>query len=142
MAIEVEVQRKRVSELMDARDATVHRLSDAYESLRQKMAIIESLEQEPKCSSPPPRQEISGFELSEIEKLKEEIESLQGIIKDLRDEIMVMKANVPGAIKPPDPPPQYDENYLKVSDSIFPNRHSLCSGSSRTTESRTSLSSF
>jgi hypothetical protein len=131
MAIEAQVQRMRASELMDARDAAVHRLSTAYESLRQKTVIIERL-QEQTCKSPPPST-ISTSDLLETAKLKEEIASLEGIIKDLRDEMKALKGIVPGTIKSLDPPPQYDENYLKVSSFTQQTLHSVCPGSSRTT---------
>jgi DNA repair exonuclease SbcCD ATPase subunit len=145
MAIEVQVERMRVSEMMSARDAAVQRLSNAYESLRQKTAIIERLKQEkqePTCNSPFPSNMNLGLEQLEIARLREEIASLEVIIKDLRHEIRTLKDSTPGYIKSSDPPPQYDEAYLKVSFYICITLHLICPGSSRTLESRTPLPSF
>lgn len=140
MAIEVQVERMRVSEMMSARDAAVQRLSDAYESLHQKTAIIESLKQEP--NSPIPSTSGPGTDQLEIARLRGEISSLEAVVKSLRQEIKSLKEHASSHIKSIDLPPQYDETYLKVSFHIFKTLHSISPGSSRTLESRSPLPSF
>jgi predicted nucleic acid-binding Zn-ribbon protein len=125
MAIEVQVERMRVSEMMSARDAAVQRLSNAYESLRQKTAIIERLKQESICNSPFPSNVPDQLEMAQ---LREEITSLEVVIKDLRHEIQALKDCAPGHTKSLDPPPQYDETYLRVSFYIFKTIYSNCLG--------------
>jgi len=117
MAIEVQTERMRVTEMMNARDAAVQRLSDAYESLRQKTATIEHMTKERDCQLP--LKTTYGSDHLEIERLRAEIASLEVVIKDLRDEIKALKDTAPITVKPPDPPPQYNESYLKVSYFIF-----------------------
>lgn len=43
MALQIEVEKQRAAEALNARDAVVQRLSDAYISIRQKTSIIEEL---------------------------------------------------------------------------------------------------
>ena len=135
MAIEVQVERMRVSEMMSARDAAIQRLSNAYESIRQKTAIIERLQQEAIRNSSLPSTPVSVPEQLEIPRLREEITNLEAVIKDLRHEIKVLKDHAPGHTKSFDPPPQYDETYLKVMFYIFKTVHSNSPGSSRAIES-------
>ncbi|KAJ7778843.1 hypothetical protein DFH07DRAFT_911209 [Mycena maculata] len=92
MALEVEVERARATEALTARDAAIQRLSDAYVSLRQKIAIIERLQQAPQDSS----------------SANEQIVALELTIKTLREEFaMASNSNVP--VKSVDLPPSYDE---------------------------------
>ena len=135
MAIEVQVERMRVSEMMSARDAAIQRLSNAYESIRQKTATIERLQQEAIRNSSFPSTPVSVPEQLEITRLREEITNLEAVIKDLRHEIKVLKDHAPGHTKSLDPPPQYDETYLKVMFYIFKTVHSNSPGSSRAIES-------
>jgi hypothetical protein len=46
MALEIQNERKKVQDAMNARDAAVTRLADAYVSLGQKTAMIEKLQNE------------------------------------------------------------------------------------------------
>ncbi|KAJ7107225.1 hypothetical protein C8R43DRAFT_1045129 [Mycena crocata] len=95
MALEVEVERARATEALAARDAAIQRLSDAYVSLRQKMAVIERLQQVPQATPPHP--------------VNEQVVALEMTIKTLRADLaMASGAKVP--VKSVDPPPSYDEN--------------------------------
>lgn len=119
MAIEIQIERMRVSEAISARDSTMQRLSEAYVSLRQKAALIETLKQELEASNngPLPRSPTGNLaERLENEKLNAHILSLETTIAELRSEIQSLKdqaaANSRNQIV--DPPPQYDAGVLKV----------------------------
>jgi hypothetical protein len=144
MVIEAQSEKMRVSEMTAARDAAVQRLSKAYESIRQKSAIIERLQQESTIKYPFPLQaaEPEILEISEIPGLKEEITRLEAVIRALRDQLTTSKDIVPTNFKSSDSPPQYDETNLKVSFHSFKILHSSRLESSRAIESRTTLSSF
>jgi hypothetical protein len=118
MAIEIETERMRVIEAMNARDATVQRLSDAYVSLSQKNAIIERLQREQEAFQKHSKASSSlltaGNGLQETIKLKAEVSMLEKIIKGLRDEMNDLKENTKSASKSHDPPPRYDEGRTKV----------------------------
>ncbi|KAF7353891.1 hypothetical protein MVEN_01075000 [Mycena venus] len=95
MALEVEVERARAIEALSARDAAIHRLSEAYVSLRQKMAIIERLQKaQAQPSSNPVNEQVVALEMT-IKTLRQELASLS-------------TSNAP--VKPADPPPSYNEN--------------------------------
>ena len=46
LTLTIKMERMRVAEVIAARDTVVHRLEDAYTSVRQKVAIIDRLERE------------------------------------------------------------------------------------------------
>ncbi|KAJ7494337.1 hypothetical protein B0H11DRAFT_2227758 [Mycena galericulata] len=93
MALEVEVERARAKEALVARDAAVERLSDAYVSIRQKMVIIERLQQAPQDRT----------------SANDQVVALEMTIKTLREELaMASSSNV--RVKSVEPPPSYDEN--------------------------------
>ncbi|KAF9265912.1 hypothetical protein L218DRAFT_1075448 [Marasmius fiardii PR-910] len=97
MAIEIEKERAKVLDAMNARDATVGRLGEAFNSLRQKTALLERLQRESKLTGTADH----GLELfdqdreeslsSEVLKLRQEIDSLENTIQDLRDEVKLLK---------------------------------------------------
>jgi hypothetical protein len=92
MALEVEVERARAIEALSARDAAIQRLSEAYISLRQKMTIIERIQQAPQAQPTP-------------NPLNEQVATLEMTIKILREEL----ARPSAPAKAADPPPSYDE---------------------------------
>ncbi|KAJ7700751.1 hypothetical protein B0H17DRAFT_210911 [Mycena rosella] len=93
MALEVEVERARATEALNARDAAIERLSDAYLSLRQKITIIERLQQAPQDKS----------------DVNEQLAALEATVKTLREQLaMATSLNVP--LRSVEPPPSYDEN--------------------------------
>jgi hypothetical protein len=118
MAIEIQVQRMRAVEAMNARDAVVQRLSDAYVSLGQKNAIIECLRQEQEASQKHGLASSSEFGaatgLVETSKLKAEVSMLEEIVKSLREEVKFLKETANNATRSLDPPPRYDEARTKV----------------------------
>ncbi|KAJ7611790.1 hypothetical protein FB45DRAFT_941020 [Roridomyces roridus] len=92
MALEVEVERSRAKEALVARDAAIQRLADAYSSIRQKMTIIERLQQSPQERLP-----------------NEQVISLEMTVKALREELaMAHKSNV--LVKSNERLQSYDEN--------------------------------
>ncbi|KAJ7041943.1 hypothetical protein C8F04DRAFT_111681 [Mycena alexandri] len=96
MALEVEVERTRAAEALSARDAAIQRLSEAYVSLRQKITIIERLQQAPQPKPSPSH-------------VNEQVVALEMTIKTLREELTARStSSVP--VKPADPPPSYNEN--------------------------------
>ena len=96
---------------MNARDALVHRLVDAYESLRQKTTILEMLQKEQPESASDILRLLNVAENPQIPRMREEITKLQATIQDLRDEVKFLKG---GAGKNVEPPPCYEEGALKV----------------------------
>lgn len=95
MALEVEVERARATEALTARDAAIQRLSDAYLSLRQKITIIERLQQAPK-------------DQSSSSTVNEQVVALEKTVRTLREELaMAASLNVP--LRCAEPPPSYDE---------------------------------
>ncbi|KAF8888233.1 hypothetical protein BD779DRAFT_461367 [Infundibulicybe gibba] len=112
MAIEIQVERARAVEALRARDAAIHRLSEAYISLRQKTTTLERVQQEratySNFATPLPR---NGQETEN--GLRAEISKLENIIKDLNQELRALKASSSTrAIS--DPPPSYDEGPIKT----------------------------
>ncbi|KAG7086389.1 hypothetical protein E1B28_002346 [Marasmius oreades] len=99
MAIEIEKERAKVLEAMNARDATVGRLGEACNSLRQKTALLERLQKENKLTGAAITESVNQDEKdptvnSEVVKLEQEIEKLESTIKDLRNEIKKERVNV------------------------------------------------
>jgi hypothetical protein len=129
MIIEIQTERRRVTEAVNARDAVVQRLADAYESLHQKTVIIEHLQQqaqpEPRGDSPFPFKTHVGGEKVEMLRMRDEKLRSENTIKDLRDEIKFLKETSPGLLKSPDPPPSYEEGALKVCHIISMARNLL-----------------
>lgn len=128
MAIEIQIERMRVKEAIAARDATLHRLSEAYLSLRQKAALIETLKQELESNNngPLPRSPTGNLaERLENERLNAHILGLEATIMELRTDIQILKdqARANSQNQVVDPPPCYDAGVPKVlfsKFSIFP----------------------
>ncbi|KAK0455193.1 uncharacterized protein EV420DRAFT_1694483 [Desarmillaria tabescens] len=116
MAIEISTERMKVTEAMHARDAAVRRLSEAYISLRQKVAIIDRLQGNShgpeffkECMSLAQRD--GG--VTETDMLKEEISALESIVKSLREEMREQSAQTAASTEPP---PRYDDGAYKTSE--------------------------
>lgn len=126
MVVEIQTERRKVTEAMNARDAVVQRLVDAYESIHEKTALIEHLQkqiqQEPRGDSPFPFKTGPGGEKSEASRAKDGISGLENAIKRLREERELLKERRLGLMKSPDPPPSYDEGALKVRFYTFERR--------------------
>ncbi|KAF8652803.1 hypothetical protein AX16_004155 [Volvariella volvacea WC 439] len=131
MALELQVERMRVVEAMNARDATVQRLSDAYNALRQKTAVIEQLQETIKRSASenaPVAERTTDVKDGQMKAKDEEIAGLEKTLKALQEEIRVLKvsaasenanASAKAGTKSPDPPPQYEEAPVKAVNSPF-----------------------
>lgn len=110
MAVELGIEKLRVSEAINARDAVVQRLSDAYVSLRQKVSIIDRLQEE---LGIPGRDD--GTQRDNIRLNNEEIYRLNGVVTSLREEIRCLKdtaTNTHATKSPGDPPPRYEEGKM------------------------------
>ncbi|KAF8959740.1 hypothetical protein BDZ97DRAFT_1836777 [Flammula alnicola] len=113
IALELQIERLRVVEITNARDAALQRLSDAYVSIRQKNEIIERMQEERESNgaAPFPTHLIRVRDTVEIDKLKAHIATLESTIEDLRSVVRELPQS--GAAKPIDPPPSYEENIQK-----------------------------
>ncbi len=114
MAIEISAERMKVTEAMQARDAAVLRLSEAYISLRQKVAMIDRLEGNshgPEMFKESTSYVLGDVGVTETSILKEEIVALESIVKSLKEEIREQNAQTAG---PTEPPPRYDDGAYKV----------------------------
>lgn len=117
MALDLQVERKRVVEATNARDAAVKRLSDAYASLSHKTEIIERLQQELKNHEFPFLSQPASNSVHEatINRMKEDMVTLESIIKDLREETKFLKESANKFSKTPDlPPPRYEDGIPKA----------------------------
>lgn len=120
MSLDIQMERMRVAEAMYARDTVVKRLVDAHISIRQKVAIINRLEEE-KAELQRRLSDPKGLciEDDDPEKSKSEleIERLQRVIESLRDdsEVRSLKEFRSERRRPlGDPPPSYEADSVKV----------------------------
>ncbi|KAK0492072.1 hypothetical protein EDD18DRAFT_1358113 [Armillaria luteobubalina] len=116
MAVEIATERMKVTEAMQARDAAVLRLSEAYISLRQKVAIIDRLQSNSHGSenfNESTSYVFGDVGVTETSILKEEIVVLESIVKSLKEEIREQNAQTAG---PTEPPPRYDDGAYKTSE--------------------------
>jgi hypothetical protein len=99
MAIEIQLEKLRVVEAMKARDVLVHKLSDAYISIREKTEMIEQLKQAISNGNPASISHPSWDQKAEIAVPRTQVADLEALIHDLR----LGSRNVIG------PPPTYEE---------------------------------
>ncbi|TFK20120.1 hypothetical protein FA15DRAFT_625850 [Coprinopsis marcescibilis] len=131
MAVEIQIERKRVAEAMRARDALVDRLADAYMLLRRHSDVIEYLQEERKAS----QQEkvtlptaLSGrtspaalpADSAPFLDPKAHIAALEATVDDLRDLVRYLKMHELTEEKAVchDPPPHYEEGVVTVSTAV------------------------
>ncbi|KAG6860567.1 hypothetical protein C0995_009781 [Termitomyces sp. Mi166 len=110
-AIEVAIERTRTTEALKARDATVQRLVEAHESIRQKSTTIDLLQQNIKsrANSPFTPDSLMSADRTEASKTKEEIARLERTIVELRVEIRTLKENAARSVEPSSHYPASDE---------------------------------
>ncbi|KAF9557762.1 hypothetical protein CPC08DRAFT_591889, partial [Agrocybe pediades] len=106
LALELQIERLRVVEISNARDAALQRLSDAYASVRQKNDYIKALLQDRNGD------ESAVYTISldkgEIESLKAHISTQEQIISQLRQQQQSqVRPSLPAKLS--DPPPYYEE---------------------------------
>ncbi|TFK65345.1 hypothetical protein BDN72DRAFT_845674 [Pluteus cervinus] len=117
MALELEVERRRVVEALNARDVTVTRLSDAYLLLRQKTAQVERLQIAIQSGT---TSELSSTDVKpKLADQKKDVAVMENTIRMLQDEIRNLReervqvpqpiARPPPGSRSPGPPPRYDE---------------------------------
>ena len=100
MALELQIEKLRVAEITNARDAALHRLSDAYTHIREKNELLKQFQVDRE----------GGVNDPEISSLKAHILALESTtIRDLRLEVEGLRSKLAErAIEPP--PPSYTEN--------------------------------
>lgn len=122
MALEIQIERMRLVEIVNARDAAVQRLSDAYVSIRQKQDIIDRLQKEREDKYSPRFTPNSLLrvptEQADILALKAHINTLETIIEELK---AAAKENTLLPAKPADPPPNYEETAKACSSTSSSN---------------------
>ncbi|KAL0567148.1 hypothetical protein V5O48_014847 [Marasmius crinis-equi] len=96
MAFEIEKERSKATEALKARDVAVGRLGEAYKSLRQRTALLNRLQKENKL----PESFVDGeekllltYQEPEVDKLKQEVVSLETTVNTLKNELKTMKEN-------------------------------------------------
>lgn len=111
MALELQIERLRVAEITNARDAALHRLSDAYAHITEKNTLIEKFQAErdgadgaaaaglPKSESDPQAVAV------EVDSLNAHIHTLESTTEDLRTEIAELNSRLAERPPPPSPPP-------------------------------------
>jgi len=122
MALELQIERLRVAEITNARDAALHRLSDAYAHITEKNVLIEKFQAERdgvdgaaatgllKSESDPQAAAV------EVDSLHAHIHTLESTTEDLRTEIAELNSKLAERPPPPSPPPSpslppsYSEN--------------------------------
>ncbi|RXW16121.1 hypothetical protein EST38_g9736 [Candolleomyces aberdarensis] len=113
MALEIQAEKMRVVEAMKARDAAVHRLLEAYTSVRRHSEVIEQLQKEREEHG----LEKLGHSLSPpSESHDKRILELEEMIADLRDINLCLKEY--GSYERKmlcDPPPHYEGEITRVS---------------------------
>ncbi|KAJ2929854.1 hypothetical protein H1R20_g7243, partial [Candolleomyces eurysporus] len=113
MALEIQVEKMRVVEAMKARDAAVHRLLEAYTSVRRHSEVIEQLQKEREEHG----LEKLGHSLSPpSESHDKRILELEEMVADLRDINLCLKEY--GSYERKmlcDPPPHYEGEITRVS---------------------------
>ncbi|TRM57123.1 hypothetical protein BD626DRAFT_515935 [Schizophyllum amplum] len=131
LALEVQVERARTQEALNARDALVLRLSDAYTHLQVKTAEIERLQDTVTRLLPPSPTESNAI-TSKIAAERQQLADLQNTIQTLQDEIQKLKQEQEKREKPP---PKYEARLPLAPPAPPIRRHSgsaLSSGSATT----------
>ncbi|KDR82042.1 hypothetical protein GALMADRAFT_49446, partial [Galerina marginata CBS 339.88] len=115
LAIEIQIERLRVVEISNARDAAVQRLYDAYVSIRQKNELIERLQNETKDGNALGYDQAPltrASENAEIGALKAHIVTLERTVEELRLVVKQQQHAIPSKLS--DPPPRYEESRQKL----------------------------
>jgi len=116
MAIEIQLEKLRVVEAMNARDLLVQKLSDAYTSVREKTELIDRLQQALSAATNTSGQTTEPQNWSQApEMLQTQVTDLEALIQDLS----IGSRNTMG------PPPKYEEEDGKVGDLSFLRIYSL-----------------
>lgn len=117
LAIEIQIERLRVVEISQARDAALQRLSEVYVSIRQKNELIEQLQREKEGGgggSPSVNRLSRSLDNAEVDDLKAHISDLEKTVEDLRVIIRQSAGRPCMPVRTNDPPPSYEENPIKV----------------------------
>lgn len=107
MAIEIQLEKLRVAEAMNARDVLVQKLSDAYTSVREKTELIERLQQalnNGNSNYAPLSSAIPWDQTTEVTGLRAQVAELETLVQDLRI----------GSRSSMGPPPRYEEEEGKA----------------------------
>lgn len=93
MATSIASERRKAVDARKARDEAIQRLTEAYISVEEKGETIERLTKELELLKPSGRTMREAERISECVKLKAEIARLEGLVKDLRNEIKAAKTH-------------------------------------------------
>ncbi|KIM49731.1 hypothetical protein M413DRAFT_115341 [Hebeloma cylindrosporum] len=127
MALELQIERLRVAEITNARDAALHRLLDAYAHITEKNALIEKFQAErdgsdgsdgPHCAAVGMPKSDPQAAAVDIDSLNAHIRTLERITEELRAEIAELNSKLaerppptpPASPSPPPSPASYMEN--------------------------------
>lgn len=120
MALEIQVERMRVVEVTQARDAAVNRLFDAYTAIRRHSELIERLQKEreerglERLSYPVALPEHQGDVDTEC-ALGARIQELEALVEDFQQINQCLKDYGPFERRAMcDPPPHYDDDVHTV----------------------------
>jgi len=118
MAIEIQLEKSRVVEAMNARDLLVQKLSDAYTSIREKTELIDRLQQTLNTTTNTDHtthlaNPQNWTQAPEI--LPNQVADLEALIQDLQ----IGSRNTMG------PPPKYEEEDGKVRDVLSDITHTF-----------------
>lgn len=111
MAIEIQIERLRVAEVINARDVLVYKLSDAYTSIREKTELIERLQKALKLLMNKTNSDSSEDILLPGAQQTEEAMVSQLQLTDLDALIQGLQIHSKDAACPP---PEYEEEEIKV----------------------------
>jgi hypothetical protein len=113
IAIELQIERLRVTEISRARDTALQRLSEYCAVIRQKNEFIEQLQEDRRSNVTPDvarRLHQSDGDAADVEQLKAHISCLEASNEELRLSIAQLRATATL-----DLPPCYEANESKVS---------------------------
>ncbi|TEB31480.1 hypothetical protein FA13DRAFT_370265 [Coprinellus micaceus] len=124
MALEIQVERMRVVEVTQARDAAVNRLFDAYTAIRRHSELIERLQKEreerglERLSYPVALPEHQGDVDTEC-ALGARIQELEALVEDFQQINQCLKDYGPFERRAMcDPPPHYDDDVHTASTAV------------------------
>jgi len=110
MALELQIERLRVAEITNARDAALHRLFDAYAHITEKNALIEKFQAERDGAAAPgllksESESDPQAAAVDVDALNAHIRTLESTTEELRAEIAELNSKLTECPVPAPPPP-------------------------------------
>jgi len=112
MAIEIQLEKLRVVEAMNARDLLVQKLSDAYTSVREKTELIDRLQQALNTATNTSHTTYSTTDPQSWGQAPEMLQTQATDLEALIQDLSIGSRNTIG------PPPKYEEEDGRVGDDI------------------------